>query len=370
MDWILLAVVVGLIGFGLLMLASASSYVADDTYGNALHFPARQLAGLAGGAVVGGALVFAPWYRVRRMGWPAYALALFGLVLVLTPLGVEANGAARWIGMGGVNIQPSEFAKIALILLLASYLDANSGRLRDVVGVVVPTLWLVLPMLVLLLFEPDFGSTVIMACLTGLLLILAGLRWRWVALLGALGSFAGGMLVAIEPYRWRRLTSFLNPYADPEGAGYQVVQAWIAMAMGGLRGEGMATGVAQRGFLPEAHTDFIAAVVTEELGAAGWLLLIICYGLLLWRGTVIATRAPDLFGSLLAGGITGLFGMQIFINLGVVAGWMPAKGLVLPFMSYGASAVAAHAICIALLLRVALASGGGSFGPSTTGEES
>jgi cell division protein FtsW len=356
LDWVVVGVVAVLCGFGLLMLASASSYLADDTYGNAFHFPARQAAGLALGVTVGVALMAASWRQVRRLAWPIYGLSIVGLLLVFSPLGYEANGAARWISLGGLNLQPSEFAKIAVILIMAHYLDANAGRLTDVIGVVVPALGLIAPLLVLLLFEPDFGSTVILAGLTGLSLLLAGLRWRWVGLLGLLGAHGGGVLILIEPYRLRRLTGFLDPFADPEGAGYQVVQAWIAMAMGGVGGEGLASGVAQRGFLPEAHTDFIAAVVTEELGAPGWVLLVVAYALLLWRGTVIATRAPDMFGTLLAGGVTGLLGMQVCINLGVVAGFMPAKGLVLPFMSYGASAIAAHAICVALLLKTALSS--------------
>ncbi len=330
LDWVVVGVVAVLCGFGLLMLASASSYLADDTYGNAFHFPARQAAGLALGVTVGVALMAASWRQVRRLAWPIYGLSIVGLLLVFSPL--------------------------AVILIMAHYLDANAGRLTDVIGVVVPALGLIAPLLVLLLFEPDFGSTVILAGLTGLSLLLAGLRWRWVGLLGLLGAHGGGVLILIEPYRLRRLTGFLDPFADPEGAGYQVVQAWIAMAMGGVGGEGLASGVAQRGFLPEAHTDFIAAVVTEELGAPGWVLLVVAYALLLWRGTVIATRAPDMFGTLLAGGVTGLLGMQVCINLGVVAGFMPAKGLVLPFMSYGASAIAAHAICVALLLKTALSS--------------
>lgn len=353
-DWVLTGTVGGLVGFGLLMLLSASSLMADATYGNALHFPSRQLAGVALGALLGGIVLVLPWPTLRRLSWPAYLVCLLGLVLVLTPLGNEANGASRWIGIGGVHVQPSEFAKVAVVMILANYLDANAGRLGDFVGVVFPAIGLVVPVILLLLFEPDFGSAVITAGAAGVCLFLAGLRWRWLGMLGSLAALATSALVLVEPYRLRRLVSFLDPYADPEGAGYQVVQAWIALASGGMSGEGLAAGVSQRGFLPEAHTDFIAAVVAEELGAIGWCVLVVAYAVLIFRGTTVAAKSKDVFGTVMAGGLTGLLAMNVLINLGVVVGWLPAKGLVLPFMSYGVSAVAAHLLCIALLVRTAV----------------
>ncbi len=356
-DWPLFGITVVLAGLGLLMILSASSLEADARYGDALHFVTRQALGLVAGGVVATAIALAPWSWLRRAAWPFYLLVLVLLALVMSPLGHEANGAARWIRVGPIHLQPSEFAKPALVVVLAHYLACNEGRLRDVVGVVVPGLSLVVPLLVLILFQKDFGTTVILLGLTGVLLFVAGLQWRYV--FGLAGLAAGGLalLVAVEPYRIRRLTSFLDPFADPDGAGYQVVQGWIALAAGGLTGTGIASGVAQRGFLPEAHTDFIIAVIGEELGAVGWAFTVLLLAGLIWRGMVIASRADTLFGMLVASGITAMFAAQAIINIGVVGGALPAKGLVLPFLSYGASAALCHAMCVGMLLRIGMETG-------------
>jgi cell division protein FtsW len=353
-DWPLLGFAGTLAGFGLLMILSASSLDADATYGNALHFVTRQGIGLVVGVVAATVLMIVPWSWVRRAMWPAYGVTLASLLLVLTPLGHSAKGATRWIRLGPINIQPSEFAKVVLVGILAHYLAANRGRLKDAVGVGLPGIGLLAPLIVLIIFQKDFGTTVILLGLAGVLYFVAGLQWRWVAsgIGGAFALLAG--LVIIEPYRIRRLTSFTDPFADPDGAGYQVVQGWIALATGGWFGAGLATGVAQRGFLPEAHTDFIVAVIGEELGAAGWALTMLLLLGVVWRGSVIARRAPDLFGMLVAVGITTMFAAQAIINVGVVGGVLPAKGLVLPFLSYGASAVVVHTLCVGVLLRISL----------------
>ena len=281
-----------------------------------------------------------------------YLLGIVALLLVFTPLGYTAYGASRWIRLGGINIQSSEFAKIALILLLAGYLSNNEGRLADFFGVVLPALLIPVPVIALLLAEPDFGTTVITVGITGVMLFVAGLQWRVTFVIGGLVGALFSFIAIFEPYRIRRFTSFFDPFKDPEGSGYQVIQGWIAMGSGGWWGQGIATGVAKRGGLPEAHNDFISAVVAEELGVWGWVLLIILYILLLWRAYHISSHANDLYGSLIGTAVTTMLGVQIVINLGVVVGWMPSKGLVLPFMSYGASAVVAYLICVGLLLRI------------------
>ncbi len=354
-DWWLLGTAGVLMGFGLLMIVSTSSVFADQIYGDALHFVTRQVVGLGLGLVLATAVVFLPWKRLRQLAWPSYLLGLAGLLAVMIPgIGYTANHATRWISLGGINFQPSEFAKVALVMLLADYLARNEGRLKDVVGVVLPALGLAAPVLILVMLEPDFGTTVLLVGLVGVLLFVAGLRWRWVAGMGAVALGALGLLAVTAPYRLERLTSFLDPFADPAGSGYQVVQGWIALASGGIFGNGLATGLAQQGFLPEAHTDFIAAVVAEELGAIGFVGMILAYGLLVWRGSVVASRATDLFGMLVAAAITALLGAQSVINLGVVVGLMPAKGLVLPFLSYGSSAAVVHTLCIGILLRISM----------------
>lgn len=351
-DWPLIGATLSLMGLGLLMILSASSLGADADYGDAFHFVTRQLAGLGMGAAASAVVLRLPYATLRRLAWPAYLGVVALLILVMTPLGHSAKGATRWISLGPINIQPSELAKLALIVILADYLANNRGRLKDIVGVGMPGLGLVLPLVALIVFQKDFGTTVILLGLSGVLFFVAGLQWRWV--LSGVASAVGllAFLVVIEPYRIRRLTSFLDPFEDPDGAGYQVVQGWIALATGGAFGSGLASGVAQRGFLPEPHTDFISAVVGEELGAMGWLLVVALQIALVLRAAHIARRAPELFGMLAATGIGTMLGAQAVINLGVVCGLLPAKGLVLPFLSYGASAAVVHTLCIGVLLKV------------------
>ena len=353
-DWPLLGVVVTLVCIGLVMIQSASSGLAQALTGGPYHFVVRQALGLSVGLVLAIALMGLPWRTLRAATGPAYLAAIVLLLLVLTPLGHEVNGARRWLTFGVVNVQPSELAKLALVGVVADYLEKNRGRLRDVVGVALPGLALLLPALVLVIFQRDFGTTLILLGLTGVLFVIAGLRWS---------TFAGGAggallvlaaLIAVEPYRVRRITSFLTPFADPEGSGYQVVQAWIALATGGWTGTGLAVGVAQRGFVPEAHTDMIMAVVGEELGAVGFLAVVALLGLVVWRCFRVGLRAPDLFGMLAATGVGAMFAAQAIINIGVVGGMLPAKGLVLPFLSYGASAAVVNVVAVGLVLRVAM----------------
>lgn len=354
LDWPLVAITAILAGLGLLMILSASSLEADARYGNALHFVTRQIVGLVGGVALGAAALAAPWSWIRKSVWPIYFATLVSLVLVMTPLGHSANGATRWISLGPINVQPSEFAKVALVLILSHYLACNEGRLRDVVGVVLPGLTPLLPLLLFAYFQKDFGTTVILFGLTGVLFFVAGLQWRYVVggITGSVLALAG--LIVVEPYRIQRLINFLDPFEDMEGAGYQVVQGWIALATGGFTGTGLASGVAQRGFVPEAHTDFIIAVIGEELGALGWTFTMLLLIGLVWRGVVIASRASSLFGMLVASGLSTLFAAQAIINVGVVGGVLPPKGLVLPFLSYGASAAVVHTACVGLLLRISM----------------
>lgn len=353
LDWPL-AVIYGLLAsFGLLMILTASSLEADAKYGDSLRFVVRQSAGIIVGLSITAGILMTPMKWLRRAVWPGFITSLLSLLMILTPLAHTANGATRWFKLGPVNVQPSEFMKIALILALAHYLSINQGRLKDVAVVLVSACLLVLP-LVFMLPQKDFGTTVILMGLAGVMLFVAGLPWRYLITGGGLAAGGLSVLIAIEPYRMVRLMSFVDPFQDQSGAGYQVVQGWIALATGGLLGQGMASGVAQRGFLPEAHTDFISAVVGEELGAVGWAMMVLLFLALVWRALVIASRSRDLFCTLIAVGLASLVGAQAIINLGVVGGLMPNKGLVLPFMSYGASAAMAHSLVVGILLRVSM----------------
>ena len=349
-DWWLLVATVALIGLGFTMSLSASSLMADQQYGDALHFVVRQASGLVLGLLFGGTVLMLPWTGFRRASLPIYLGVLAMMIAVFAFPAV--NGSHRWIKVGFLNIQPSEYAKVALILILSDFLAANEGRLGDLLGTLLPSMTLPAFLVLAVLFEPDFGSTVILVTLSGVLLFVAGLRWAWVVGLGGAAVVALAGVMLLEPYRVRRLLSFVDPMSDPAGAGYQVVQGWVALAAGGPFGDGLAEGLSKHGFLPEAHTDFISAVIGEELGATGFLIMTALYVVLVWRGLRIAERARDLYGMLVASGLTTLLGMQAVINLGVVVGFLPAKGLVLPFLSYGASAITVHTVCVAMLLRI------------------
>lgn len=352
-DWALLALWSFLALLGLLMILSASSLAADARYGDSMRFVVRQLAGLGMGIGISAGLMLTPKTWLRRLVWPAFIAAFIGLLMVLTPLAHTANGATRWFRLGPVNVQPSEFMKIAFVLVMAHYLSINQGRLRDP-AIVLTAGMLLVATVVGILPQKDFGTTVILFGLAGVMLFVAGMRWTHLLGFGGVVTAALGLLIAIEPYRMQRLISFTDPFQDMEGAGYQVVQGWIALATGGAFGQGLASGVAQRGFLPEAHTDFISAVVGEELGAIGWLLMVLCFAGVVWRAFAIAARSKDLFSMLVCVGLGSLIAAQTIINLGVVGGLMPNKGLVLPFMSYGASAALAHTVVVGILLRLSL----------------
>ncbi|MEO0605373.1 MAG: FtsW/RodA/SpoVE family cell cycle protein, partial [Myxococcota bacterium] len=254
--------------------------------------------------------------------------------------------------LGPIHVQPSEIAKLTLVGVLAWYLAHYRNRLGDVVGVALPGLGLLLPAIALVIVQRDFGTTAILVALAGILFVLAGLRWMW--LVGGAGVVFAGLtaLIALEPYRRERFASFFDPLADASGTGFQVVQSWIALAMGGVSGVGLGNGVVQRGFLPEVHNDFILAVVGEELGAFGIGLVVLLEVGLVAAGFAIAKGASEPFERWVAAGIASLFAIQTTINIGVVGGVFPTKGLVLPFVSYGASAVAVHTLCVGILATI------------------
>ncbi len=352
-DWGLVAIVGGLCIAGLLAILSASSAFADQNFRDPLYFVRRQGFGLVAGAVLAAWIVSMKRgdFR-RRAAWPLWVTSVLLMAAVWTPIGRSVNGAQRWIDLGPLNFQPSELAKVAVVLMLAHFLAANEGRLRDVVGVALPGLAFAFIPLLLAVSQKDFGAVVLIIGLAAVLLVLAGLHLRWLAVLAV---FAGLGLVALildEPYRAARITNFATPFAHAKEGGYQIVQGWIALATGGLTGAGVGGGVAQRGFLPEAHTDMIAAVVGEEMGAIGLAALVGGMILLALRTFRIARASKDLYGVLVAAGLGSLFAAQAIINLGVVGALLPAKGLVLPFFSYGASAAMVHVASIGILLRI------------------
>jgi cell division protein FtsW len=348
---------IALVGFltllGLVMVYSASAVVAGESYGNEMHFFTRQALGLALGLVLCTAAALTPLRVLRRYRFAFYVAVLAGLVLCFVPgIAHRANGASRWIGFGPLHVQPSEFAKVAVLLVVADVLDRYRGSVSDV-RVIVRVCALPIPALALVLLEPDFGTTAIIAGLVGIMMFVAGIRLSHMAAAVGTGIVVGVPVMLFEEYRLKRLTSFIDPWASSEGDGYHVIQSWVAMHSGGPFGQGLGNSMAKLHFLPEPWTDFIAAVVAEELGLVGILLLLGGYLGIVWRGLWIARRASDAFGMLMAASLTSMIGLQAFFNLAVVMGLVPPKGLVLPFVSYGASALMAHLLSIGILLSIA-----------------
>ena len=355
-DYWLISAAAALAALGLVMVYSASVDYAMRTQGNSVYFLLRHVLYLAAGLIVVGMVL-----RTRVRWWEAAGpiLLLVGialLVLVLIPgVGRHINGSSRWLNVGLVTVQPSEFMKLFMVVYVAGYLVRKQEELRRftqgilTIGIVVAIVG------VLLLREPDLGSVVVI-CLTVLaMLFLGGIRfWHFLFVVGA---GAGGMvaLTLIAPYRMNRVTSFLDPWADPFNTGFQLVQALIAFGRGEWFGAGLGASVQKLSYLPAAHTDFLIAVIAEELGLVGVLAVLALYAIVAWRAFVIARQAETVgqsYGARLAQGLGLLLVLQAMINLGVNMGMLPTKGLTLPLMSYGGSSIIVSAAAIGLLLLV------------------
>lgn len=355
LDMWLLGTTVMLLSLGLVMVASASLHLGAR-YGDSFHFVSRHL--LALGLGVSGALLLArvpvAWWE-RGSTW-LYFAGLVSLALLLIPgIGKEVNGATRWIGLAGFNLQPSEFMKLFVILYMAGYLVRRQDEVTmSVWGVVKPLILLVLAC-TLLMLQPDFGTTTVLLLVALGLLFLGGAPlWQFAMLLG-MAALALIALVLISPYRMARVTSFLNPWADPLGSGYQLSQALIAFGRGEWSGVGLGNGIQKQFYLPEAHTDFIMAVVGEEFGLIGTLLVIALFGILVWRAFAIGAAAEcrgARFAAFTGYGIGLWLGLQAFINIGVNMGLLPTKGFTLPFMSYGSNSLIVCCLAVGLLLRI------------------
>jgi cell division protein FtsW len=342
-----------LVAIGLVMILSASSIEAFKRYGSSFLLFNRQVIG----AVVGLAAMFVLArldYRVlRRFARPL----LFGVVLlmifVLIPgLGVTRAGAARWLPLGPFSLQPSEIAKLAVILFAAHTLERKGARIADPkeLAYVAPAIGVVL---LLIMLQPDLGTAMICGGCVLIVMFLAGTRMRHVATVVGIGLAGVVTLILAEGYRRARLFSFLDPWADPLNTGYQTIQGQIALGSGGLFGLGLGASRQKWSYLPHAHTDFIYAIIGEELGLIGTLTVLCLFVFFVYLGIRTARRAPDRFGMLLAGGITGWVGLQALINMGAVTGMLPITGVPLPLISFGGSALVFTLAGIGVLLSVA-----------------
>jgi cell division protein FtsW len=351
---LLLTATLCLLAFGVVMVFSASSTTSLlGQSGDSAYYLKRTLLFGAGGLLVMRVLSVRGMRLLRPLTPLLVAGSFFLLLAVLIPgVGLSANGARRWIGAGLFQVQPSELAKLALILYGAHLLAARPRMTRGI-RTLVPYLAVVGLACTLMVAEPDLGTAVVVCLATAALLVAAGVKISHLALLGVAIGVVLLLAIAIEPYRMQRLTGFLHPTGDPGGAGFQAIQAKIALGSGGIFGVGLGQSLQKAFYLPEAHTDMIAAVVGEELGLAGISMLVGLFGLFGYAGLRTAQRARDRYGKLLAAGLTSLVMVQAIVNLFAVLGLAPLTGVPLPFVSYGNSSLLVMLAATGLLLNVA-----------------
>ncbi|MCZ7526196.1 MAG: putative lipid II flippase FtsW [Acidimicrobiia bacterium] len=337
---LLVAVVAVLNVVGLVMVLSASSVVSLDQYGSSWRIFERQVLWSLVGAAAFVVAARVDYRRLQRVVVPLLVVAAVLLVLVLVPgLGVKVSGSRRWLGTGSWRFQPSELAKLALLVYAADVLTRRRDELHDWRRVLRPVLVVFGGLAFLVLQEPDMDSTIVLALVVAAVLVVGGVRLRHLAVLGGAGLAAAALLAVAAPYRRARVFAYLNPWSDPSNTGYQIAQSLIALGSGGWTGVGLGSGRAKWMFLPNAHTDFIFAIVGEELGLLGCLLVLLLFGGFAVLGVRAAIRAPDRFGTLLAAGITAWVVGQALINIGAVIGLLPVSGITLPFVSFGGSAL-------------------------------
>lgn len=341
--------------FGLVMILSASSVSSLQSTGSPWNQFLRQMAWFALGLGSMFMLSRFPYQRLTRYVRVGLLLAFVPMVVVLIPgIGVNVNGASRWIDLpAGMRIQPSEFAKLAIIVFVADLLARRASHVREWRVSIRPVLVVFAVFAGLLMLQPNLGTTIVLGAIVLVMLLAGGVALRPLALAGATLTAVAAVFAVKDGYRWRRLTAFVDPWADPLNAGHQTIQSQIAFANGGITGAGIGRGRAQWGFLPEAHTDFIYAIIGEEMGLTGSLAVIALVIALAVFGVRIAMRAPDRFGMLLATGITTWIVVQALVNIGACVGALPITGVPLPFISAGGSSLVFTMAAAGILANVA-----------------
>jgi cell division protein FtsW len=351
-DRILFLATILLVGLSIVMVYSASAMLAQERYQQPYLFLTKQLMwavlGLAFLSIV--MRVDYRHYREPVFIWSCLGVVVLGLVAVL--FCPPVNNARRWVSFGGLGIQPSELAKLSLIFFIAALLERRVHRINEIGYSLLPIAIVVCGLVSLILLEPDFGTSMTLALIAAAMVFAAGLSYAHIG--GAtLALLPLVSIVAIAaPYRRARLLAFLNPWDDPLNTDFQIIQSLLAVGTGGISGRGLMNGVQKLFYLPEPHTDFIYAVISEELGLVGATLVLLCFCLITWRGLRIALRAPDNFGALLAFGLTMMVGVQALVNISVVLGLLPTKGLPLPFVSAGGSSLLINLLGMGVLLNV------------------
>lgn len=352
-DYILLAAILSLICIGVVMVYSASTSLSYALVGHAWHFILRQILW----TVLGTIALYAT-SRINYRKWQQLAgLGIVGTILLLLlvwmpGIGVTIQGSSRWFDLGVVRVQPSEIAKVTLLIWLADKLARRPGRLTSFVRGTLPLLTAAGLVALLILLQPDLGTAVAIVLVFGLVLFVAGLPLGQILVLGGVGAVLLAQLIRRAPYRFERFLAFLDPWKDPLDTGYQIIQSLYAIGTGGLFGRGWGGGLQKQFFLPEPHNDFIFSTIAEELGFTGGVVLIFLFAVVAVRGMRIALRAPDRFAALVATGITGMVVSQAMINVAVVTASVPVTGITLPLVSYGGSSLLIVMASLGILLNI------------------
>ncbi|MGB7922175.1 MAG: putative lipid II flippase FtsW [Pyrinomonadaceae bacterium] len=366
-DRWLFAATAGLALFGIVMVYSASAVMAAEENGNQYHYVIRQgiWTGIGFGAML--AAMHFDYQRLRDRRIVYGLLAVTAVLLLAVFAFPRINGAHRWIKFAGFSLQPSEMSKLALAIFLAYFLEKRAGDEGSLLRTFVPCMFVTGALALLVVAEPDLGTALMLAVTCFVICFTAGVRLLHLGMAAAPALVGVVGLLIFVPWRMQRLATFWNPWADPQDKGFQVVQSLIAVGSGGLNGLGFAQGKQKMFFLPFAHSDFIFAVIGEELGLLGALTLVIVFGLFLWRGARVALLAPDRFGMLLGLGIVAMIVAQALFNISVVLSLVPTKGIPLPFISYGGSSLVPTLVAAGILLNISqyAGSGGGGDGGAT-----
>ncbi len=355
-DYFLLFICSSLLVMGFIILTSSSLHLGEKMANNNWYYPTRQLMHIAFGLCIATVIVRIPLKIWEQIGPWLFIFGLALLVFVLLPgVGVKVNGSTRWMNLGGVRIQVSEIVKFISVVYMAGYVTRHQAHVQgSTYGLIKPLLLFSVACLLLLL-EPDFGSAVVILVIAMGVMYLSGARlWQFLILVAVVMVLAM-LLVYLEPYRWRRVVGFVNPWADAQDTGFQLVHALISFGRGEIFGVGLGSGIQKLFYLPEAHTDFLFSVLAEELGLVGVITTIILFSLLVWHAFNLAAKAEAIdeeFAAFIAYGLGIWFGFQAFVNMGVNMGILPTKGLTLPLMSYGGGSMIVMCAAMALLFRV------------------
>lgn len=351
-DFSLVALTCALVIFGVIMVFSASYYWSIDKVGNPYNFLIKDLFWAGTGFIIMLMTTIIDYHAYKRLAIWLMAGSVLLLVAVLF-VGVTINGAQRWIQIGPITLMPGEICKLCIIIFTAWFLCRDSRRIHDILHGILPLLMLAGVCGLLILKQPNMSTAITVVAIVMAMMFVAGLKWQYVAVL-VIGAVAGGVALIIKGggYRLQRAVSFLDPFADPLGDGYQVCQGLLALGSGGLRGLGLGHSIQKNLYLPEPQNDFILAIIGEELGYIGVLVLMLVYLCLIYRGIRVVLQAPDRFGMLLGSGIVMMIGIQVLLNVAVVTSSMPPTGITLPFVSYGGNALWMFMGSMGILLNI------------------